>query len=206
MPPISSSTQETFPGGQPENIDALKQEIQSLRSELSATRGMLEDVSRSDHLRKVSEFHEKFGLVMQANSRPDFLGSVELAEFRANFLQEELTEYCEAHGLEMIIEEDQTRWVIRQVPEGHVIPGLDLEKCLDALIDLEYVLLGTVHLHGFAGIYDQAFDRVQSANMSKVRTERPEDSKRGSGFDVIKPEGWEPPVFADLLDHAQAAE
>jgi len=89
----------------------------------------------------------------------------------------------------------------KEFPDGKYNPDVDLEKCLDALIDLEYVLLGTVHLHGFSGIYDQAFARVQAANMSKIRAERPEDSKRGTGFDVVKPEGWEAPVFADLLDH-----
>jgi hypothetical protein len=33
-------------------------------------------------------------------------------------------------------------------------------------------------------------DAVQKANMAKVRVAKAEDSKRGSTFDVRKPEGW----------------
>jgi predicted HAD superfamily Cof-like phosphohydrolase len=115
-------------------------------------------------------FHEKFGL--DYDGGPRFLPP-DLAEFRMKFMQEELDEY-------------------KQAGEQN-----DLEGQFDALIDLAYVLFGTSYLHGFP--FAKGWRRVQMANMTKVRVERPEDSKRGSGFDVIKPEGWQPPVLKDLL-------
>ena len=94
---------------------------------------------------------------------------------------------------------------------------------LDALVDLQYVLLGTAHLMGFntdakivkqvqetpdempkpwsfvVNRFEEAWDRVQKANMTKVRTKNPADSKRKSEYDVVKPEGWEPPQLHDLV-------
>ena len=207
---LKNTSISTHSEAKPEGDEALKSQIRNLKAELSATRGLLDSIKDSNHHSQVIAFHEKFDLVMEANKTPDFL-DIEMVTFRANFMQEELNEYCQAHGLVLHAAEEQgtaigNKWVFKEFPDGKYNPDVDLEKCLDALIDLEYVLLGTVYLHGFSGIYDQAFARVQAANMSKVRAERPEDSKRGSGFDVVKPEGWEAPVFADLLDHAQAKE
>jgi predicted HAD superfamily Cof-like phosphohydrolase len=95
----------------------------------------------------------------------------ELGAFRLGFLFEELTEYAMA----------ETR-----------------EDKIDALVDLVYVALGTAYLHGFD--WQTHWDEVQRANMSKVRTERPSDSKRGSSFDVVKPVGWIGPNHAQFLD------
>ena len=41
---------------------------------------------------------------------------------------------------------------------------------LDALLDLQYVLSGAVHEHGFGEIFDEAFEEVHSSNMSKACT------------------------------------
>ena len=112
-------------------------------------------------------FHEKFKL--EPLDKPGFL-SEEQMQFRTNFLYEELEEFVLA------------------TKDG------DLTKAFDALIDLQYVLLGTAHLMGLP--FDEGWDIVQAANMKKVRAVRPEDSKRGSGFDVVKPEGWVAPDAA----------
>ncbi len=117
----------------------------------------------------IKEFHEKFGLEYKGGPR---MISPELFEFRSNFMMEELREYVEAMG------------------RG------DATGALDALVDLTYVVLGTAYVHGFD--FNQAWERVHRANMRKVRAARPEDSKRGSGFDVVKPPGWEPPDLTDL--------
>lgn len=121
----------------------------------------------------VHDFHDKFRLLYEGP--PKTLGD-ELLDFRVKFMQEELDEYAEGAA------------------EG------DLEKQLDAIIDLIYVALGTLLLQGMLPALAPGWNRVHYANMAKVRTERAEDSKRGSTFDVTKPEGWTPPTHADLIE------
>ena len=122
----------------------------------------------------VGNFHHKFGLysvthdgVKQQNVPDD------LVMFRLKFLEEELRELKEAY------END------------------DLIQVADSLVDLEYVTLGTAHLHGFP--YPQLFAEVQRANMEKERCIRQQDSSRGSTWDVIKPAGWRPPNIRGVL-------
>ena len=121
-------------------------------------------------LQDIIDFHKKLGL--EYNEGPRQL-PLELQEFRTNFLDEELQEYKDA------------------VESG------DLEKAFDGLIDLVYVAVGTAYLHGFQ--FDEGWDRVQAANMAKVRAERADQSKRGTAYDVIKPEGWQAPDLSDFV-------
>ena len=95
----------------------------------------------------------------------------DLEEFRIKFMQEELDEYKD--------------------------PENGLAHKLDALVDLVYVALGTAYLAGFP--FNEAWSRVHEANMKKVKALRPEDSKRGSVHDVVKPPGWAPPSLSDLV-------
>ncbi len=67
---------------------------------------------------------------------------------------------------------------------------------VDALIDLAYFIFGTLDLHGVD--VNEAWRRVHDANMRKVRAV--ETTKRGSTFDVVKPEGWRAPDLRDLTD------
>lgn len=107
-----------------------------------------------------------------------------LIAFRVGFMLEELVEYVNAHR------------------DG------ELAKALDALVDLLYVLLGTVHLHGFnfrrgdrdvlAPIFELAWQRVHAANMAKVKGTGA-TSSRSASFDVVKPPGWQPPQLEDLV-------
>lgn len=125
----------------------------------------------------VGAFHSKFGLhnVNDAGSGPTFaMNSYELMEFRRKFLHEELEEF--ETGLE----------------EG------DIAQVADALVDLVYVALGTAHLLGLP--WEELWADVQRANMSKERAAGDgSNSKRGSSFDVIKPEGWVPPKTVEIL-------
>jgi len=121
----------------------------------------------------IHDFHEKFRLVYDG---PPKTLEDDLLEFRVKFMQEELDEYAEA------------------AEKG------DLEGQLDAMIDLIYVALGTLLLQGLLPAFAPGWKRVQSANMAKVRTELVEDSKRGSTFDVTKPEGWKPPTHTDIIE------
>lgn len=117
----------------------------------------------------ISHFHNKFGLAYDGGPRHL---PADLQEFRNKFLTEELDEY------KLAVEER------------------DLPKQLDALVDLIYVALGTAYYHGFD--FNEAWSRVHKANMAKVRVARPEDSKRSSGYDVVKPPGWTAPNLTDL--------
>jgi len=90
-------------------------------------------------------------------------------KFRDDFLEEEFEEYRSAKTL---------------------------EDAFDALIDIVYVALGTAYLFGFD--FNEGWRRVHEANMRKVRAKSSKESKRGSSYDVIKPEGWQPPNLSDL--------
>lgn len=141
-----------------------------------------------DFVEDIVEFHEKFRLKYDGKPRqlPRDIGG-----FRRRFLEEEFREYVTAGmNLDLAIhakdDAEITHW---------------LEQQLDALVDLVYVALGTAHLHGFD--FKVAWQRVHSANMAKVRAEDASDSKRGSHYDVVKPQGWLPPTHRDLVeDHA----
>jgi len=150
-------------------------------------------------LQLVSEFHQKFGLPGVEQEAPRELTDEE-ALFRINFMLEELAEYAECSGFMQVA--NAIRTVISHMTVGSIMRSRDGERDfhgqLDALVDLSYVLHGTSLFHGF-NRFDQAFDTVHAANMAKERATRPEQSKRGTTFDVIKPPGWSPPVLTEFL-------
>lgn len=124
----------------------------------------------------VGNFHHRFGLYSVNHDGPNPQEvTEELMEFRRRFLQEELDEVMGA-------------WRVG-----------DLAGVADGLIDLVYVAMGTAHLFGFP--WQQLWDEVQRANMAKERATSAEDerSTRSSSFDVVKPEGWQPPDIAGVL-------
>ncbi len=114
----------------------------------------------------VEAFHKKFGVPLAGT--PSFLDD-DANRFRQKFMQEELDEYNEAY-----------------------MAG-DMLKAADALVDLVYVALGTASMMGLP--WQQLWDEVQRANMSKVRATGADDSRsvRKSALDVVKPEGWKAP-------------
>jgi predicted HAD superfamily Cof-like phosphohydrolase len=122
----------------------------------------------------VAAFHEKFGLTY--DGLPKLLDS-ETVKFRLKFLEEELMEFRVS-----AISDD--------------IPGM-----ADALIDLVYVAMGTAYLMGLP--WQQLWNEVQRANMSKVRANSASESKRGSSLDVIKPTGWKGPDIEGVLNAAK---
>lgn len=125
----------------------------------------------------VGLFHIKFGLpnVLQSDEKAHLLDDSTF-EFRYKFMQEELQEMAVAHL------------------EG------DLCKFADALADLVYVTLGTAHMAHIP--FDRVWDEVQRANMTKVRATSAQDerSTRKHHFDVVKPDGWQPPDIEGALE------
>lgn len=148
---------------------------------------------KPDFLRDICDFHEKFQLAY--NGKPRVL-PFDIAKFRLDFNQEELDEWKDfaGQGLKAIAGEP-----VDQADVTHT-----LEMMLDAHVDQMYVLLGTVYLQGLMPVFEEAWRRVHEANMAKVRALRDgSDSKRGSAYDVVKPEGWIAPDHSDLVeDHA----
>lgn len=143
-----------------------------------------------DIMGDIKEFHQKFHL--SYTQLPRVLPP-EIGPFRADFMQEELDEYNDAR----LIAEEELK--LAQPDMARV--AHQLEHMLDAIVDLIYVAAGTGYLQGFD--FDEAWRRVHAKNLMKVRVGRVEDSKRGSTFDVVKPEGWTAPCHADLVrDHA----
>jgi predicted HAD superfamily Cof-like phosphohydrolase len=125
-----------------------------------------------DVYKDVGEFHQKFGLPAFETRPRDW--DDELVDYRYKFLKEELDEFAEG-----VLDKDHA-------------------KMLDALIDLVYVAAGTAHLLGYP--WYTGWDRVQTANMAKIRAAKDgSDSKRGSSWDVVKPEGWTPPNIEEVL-------
>lgn len=98
---------------------------------------------------------------------------IDLLQFRSAFMQEELDEFINAM---------------------HRDNKADM---FDALLDIVYVAMGTAYLLGFP--WDEGWKAVQAANMRKVRARSAADSKRGTAYDVVKPEGWTAPDIESLL-------
>jgi len=113
----------------------------------------------------VHQFHQKFGLPTGEFDR--LTTDIDAMQFRISFLVEELCELAKA------------------------LAARNQVEAFDALLDLVYVAHGTALFMGidqdqwYAGMC-----AVHEANMAKVRVARPSESKRGSGWDVRKPEGW----------------
>lgn len=117
---------------------------------------------------RVLEFNEKFGL--PDGTTDQLSGNQETIEYRLKFLQEELDELREALDMG------------------------DRVRAFDALLDLVYVTYGTALFMGVdTAQWSFGMDAVHKANMAKVRVARPDESKRGNSFDVVKPDGWEAP-------------
>lgn len=128
----------------------------------------------SNNFEDVAAFHEKYGL--EPNDDMTAQEYYDLVQFRIKFLREEFHEFIAGY------EED------------------DHAQMFDALLDLVYVAMGTAYLLQYP--WQEGWDLVQAANMSKVRALHPDESKRSSAWDVIKPDGWQAPDIKRLLqDH-----
>lgn len=113
----------------------------------------------------IVHFHNKFNIPRSEFPSVELIDG--LMEFRVRFLKEELEELIEAVNLG------------------------DRVKAFDALIDLVYVAMGTAYICNFP--WKEGWFIVQSANLTKRAVRNESESKRGSRYDIIKPEGWVSP-------------
>lgn len=114
----------------------------------------------------VGEFRKKLKLPM--SDVPTFLSPEETSYF-ARFILEELSEYMRAC-------EEQ-----------------DLTSAADGLADLIYVCLGCAHAMGLP--FDEIFNAVHKANMTKVPASDEWRSLRGKQYDVVKPPSFTGPEW-----------
>jgi hypothetical protein len=170
--------------------------------------------------------HEHFGI--ETPDSPKMLDTAHL-QMRLNFLFEELQELSLACGFGISIEEEGTLPIpeIKFVHDS--VLNVNPHEILDALVDLQVVLLGTAHLLGFfnlaemthyptsvkdgvpvgeqtyaninhLSVFEEAFNRVWQANMRKVACKSEEESKRGFKIDLKKPAGWKAANLSDLVE------
>jgi predicted HAD superfamily Cof-like phosphohydrolase len=114
--------------------------------------------------KQVEEFRRAMALPI--GSQPQLLPDNQRSYF-ARFILEELSEYLKA------------------CEEGTLVDAAD------ALVDLVYVTLGCAHAMGLP--FDQLFQVVHKANMSKMPANEYIRSLRGSQYDVVKPMDWVAP-------------
>lgn len=144
----------------------------------------------------VGDFHRRFELpAFPSASPPRLLTDAERA-FRQGFLLEELAEFFSASGCSHVarVLEAEAKSIVNQTGPRMI---QSLPDQVDALLDLVYIALGTLHLMGADA--EAHWAEIQRANMTKERAVRPEQSKRGSTLDVFKPDGWTPPDNAAIL-------
>jgi predicted HAD superfamily Cof-like phosphohydrolase len=125
----------------------------------------------------VGNFNEKFGLdnVTHYPIGPRDVPD-EVIKYRIKFMEEELDEFVFGYD------------------------ERDHAQMADALVDLAYVVFGTAHMLGYP--WQELWNEVQRANMTKVRAASASMSKRNSALDVVKPPGWTPPHITEILrDH-----
>ncbi len=161
----------------------------------------------TDTIAKVLEFHEAFGCAIgerpglpeSALPRQLTMGSL-LLESATNCFREGAAEgSLECQRLALLTEE------LMELADAD-----DSAAALDALVDLRYVLDGTVIAFGFhtkvdptydfLTRFDRAFIRVHTANMSKLHVSEahPEGLVvHDATGKIVKPAGW---VAADLSD------
>jgi predicted HAD superfamily Cof-like phosphohydrolase len=133
--------------------------------------GIFEDMDKDTLLKDIDAFHKKYKF--EKNEKVGIPDDNELVNFRTSFLMEELAEYTQA------------------------ITKKDAAGALDALVDIVYIALGTAWLFNLP--FERAWDQVQKANMSKIRT-KSKSKKRGTSFDVVKPKGWTAPDIEQIIE------
>jgi predicted HAD superfamily Cof-like phosphohydrolase len=148
--------------------------IDELGEQVNNVVKLIDELPQSNYA-DVGNFMHKFGLP-NATNQGVFPREVDsnFMKFRSAFMHEELREFDEA------------------------LAAGDLLKAFDALLDLAYVTFGTAQILGLP--WQAGWTEVQRANMAKVRASPETQGTRPWQFDVLKPEGWQPPDLKTVLE------
>jgi predicted HAD superfamily Cof-like phosphohydrolase len=130
------------------------------------------DPQPSSMWENIVDFHEKFAIPQSV--KPGQFNDEEMRDFRVKFLHEELREFEEG------------------------LAAGDVNEMADALVDLVVVAMGTAWILNFP--WQELWDDVQRANMSKVRALSTSESKRGTTYDIVKPKNWQKPKTEEILN------
>ena len=113
--------------------------------------------------------------------KPNPITDIESMMTHYNFQQKDLTSERLNFRFELLQEE------IDELATARL--NKDADECVDALIDIVVIALGTLHLSGVN--VAQAWSAVHQANMGKLRGAKP--GRPSDGWDLYKPEGWTAP-------------
>jgi predicted HAD superfamily Cof-like phosphohydrolase len=154
---------------------------------------------RPDWLLDIAVFHERFeqAYVGLPRALP-----IDLLMFRLKFMEEELAEWYDS-TLALSVE------IQKQRPDPDKISEY-MSLSLDSIVDLMYVTLGTAYQQGLFPVLEEAWKRVQAANMSKIKKLKGNGTEQESGrdpvYDVVKPADFKPPSHYDLVkNHAHTS-
>ena len=123
-------------------------------------------------------------------------------------IQEDIADFRKKYGLPIrhspgFVDPEQLSYRLGHIEEevrelNTAVENEDLVEVADALTDIVYVTVGTALTLGIN--FQACWDEVHRSNMSKQRAQADgSDSKRGSGFDVVKPPGWTPPNIERVM-------
>jgi len=121
----------------------------------------------SHYLESVKEFHQTFNHPVENEIKED---NLELRKLRLSLLFEELVELsfamnCTSHMqnlCSMFDGSDNYKYNYKYDKK------YDKKETLDALVDIQYILSGTILSMGYKNIFDESFDMVHSSNMTKL--------------------------------------
>lgn len=122
---------------------------------------------------QVDDFNQAFGLLDHRATEPS-VPPAEVNLLRIQCLVEEIGELA------------------------HALAQEDKAETLDALVDLQYFLSGTVLACGMHHVFEEAFAVVHAANMAKLDADG--NPIRDASGRVVKPEGWVAPDLNKFVE------
>lgn len=121
----------------------------------------------NNYIKKVEEFMTTF---QQPIVDMPAVMELDRNKLRIALIFEELKEYSEASGLlnffAGLCKDEQEQFFVDSETEYN--PVYNITEQFDALLDLQYVLSGTIIENGFKDIFDIGFNEIHRSNMSKA--------------------------------------
>jgi predicted HAD superfamily Cof-like phosphohydrolase len=155
------------------------------------------------NFQKVLAFHKKFELPRPLWPQTPYRGMLLSDELDVIYKLKEVEQFIRNRRTDDDVAWGRVQMMLEELREyAEAVYFGDVEKQADSLVDLEYFAHGTAVTSGFP--QDEIFDEVHRANMEKERVVNAEESFRLNKLDVKKPEGWQPPDVAGILDRRRS--